>query len=432
MSKAQRASERVAMSSGVSSTSHNEFIGEQERDLKHQKTLVRALERSRAKAKAKISPETAAAAKESEEQRVKTRAASEKKRKQENDAKLEALQVNRQAARQPAANDRSRPTAKFQAFVNAICDARGPPNFSESSVLTALDKINFSQFEFRKMNQEQRQAWQSAAVQWLLNYEQEYIIPEALRAADGEREATDGEREAGTEVVEISDDSLDFYFTGVIAPKHPRDGQEIIFVPDTTPPSAAPDLSLLPVFPPGHPYFFQPFSSPPKYQKRSQFPEEPRRPTIPEAVALASVQVTEQAIRTREMALHVADPIAHDGAQESCEEVLQPLRIAASQGDHNAHQQFKAVLTQQLRRPRSTLNSDGRSQFTQARDAAEHNNHDDGCRDQEAAEHDVHHNHDDGLKVENSDQKPFGNVLKFIATVTGFSRSRCPGCTLLY
>ena len=43
MSKAQRASERVAMSSGVSSTSHNEFIGEQERDLKHQKTLVRAL-----------------------------------------------------------------------------------------------------------------------------------------------------------------------------------------------------------------------------------------------------------------------------------------------------------------------------------------------------------------------------------------------------
>jgi hypothetical protein len=67
MSKAQRASERVAMSSGVSSTSHNEFIGEQERDLKHQKTLVRALERSRAKAKAKISPETAAAAKESEE-----------------------------------------------------------------------------------------------------------------------------------------------------------------------------------------------------------------------------------------------------------------------------------------------------------------------------------------------------------------------------
>ena len=44
MSKAQRASERVAMSSGVSSTSHNEFIGEQERDLKHQKTLVRASE----------------------------------------------------------------------------------------------------------------------------------------------------------------------------------------------------------------------------------------------------------------------------------------------------------------------------------------------------------------------------------------------------
>ena len=36
------------------------------------------------------------------------------------------------------------------------------------------------------------------------------------------------------------------------------------------------------------------------------------------------------------------------------------------------------------------------------------------------------------LKVENSDQKPFGNVLKFIATATGFSRSRCPGCTLLY
>jgi hypothetical protein len=173
-------SARVAKSSGVSSASHNEFIGDQEHDLKHQKKLVRALERSRERAKAKISPETAKLAAELEVYRLRTRAASERKRKQENEARLEDLQNKRRAARQPSqpkkrtANAGPKLTADFSKFVGAIQNGRGEPAFSESAVVTALKTIGFLEEDFQKFNKEQRQLWHSKALKWLLSYEQEH------------------------------------------------------------------------------------------------------------------------------------------------------------------------------------------------------------------------------------------------------------------